>query len=86
MLFEIMLESYKDNIFTSIRLQEDFFEEMLEEAVDEVDIEAKVMISLKIDYILLLFYNLIRLFLISISSIMPINILINKYFFEILNV
>ena len=54
MLFEIMLESYKDNIFTSIRLQEDFFEEMLEEAVDEVDIEAKVMISLKIDYILLI--------------------------------
>ena len=27
---------------------------MLEEAVDEVDIEAKVMISLKIDYILLI--------------------------------
>ena len=27
---------------------------MLEEAVDELDIEAKVMISLKIDYILLI--------------------------------
>ena len=63
MSFEIMLEllksgfslqSYKGIIFTSNCLQEDFFEEMLEEAVDEVDIEAKVMISLKIDYILLI--------------------------------
>ena len=63
MSFEIMLEilksgfslqSYKGVIFTSNRLQEDFFEEMLEEAVDELDIEAKVMISLNIDYILLI--------------------------------
>ena len=60
MSFEIMLEilksgfslqSYKGIIFTSNCLQEDFFEEMLEEAVDEVDIEVKVMISLKIYYI-----------------------------------
>ena len=59
---------------------------MLEEAVDEVDIEVKVMISLKKKIISCLLLQFDQIVLYPSPVLCLSNILINKYFFEILNV